>query len=207
MGRYVALLRGINVGGKNLIRMADLAACFEAQGLRDVVTYIQSGNVLFSASDAKASGLTRRIEEALSEAFDYEARVVLRSHAQMHQIVARAPKGFGAEPAKHRYDVIFVKEPLTAAEAIEGVPTKEGVDRAHAGPGVLYFSRLISKASQSRLARVASMPIYRHLTIRNWNTTTKLLEMMSADGAPPAKSAGAPKRRTATRSSSRTRPD
>jgi uncharacterized protein (DUF1697 family) len=207
MGRYVALLRGINVGGKNLIRMTELKACFEAQGLRDVVTYIQSGNVLFSTPDAKASELTRRIETALSKTFDYEARVVVRSRAQMHEIVARAPKGFGAEPAKYRYDVIFVKEPLTAAKAIEGVPTREGVDRAHVGPGVLYFSRLISKATQSRLAKVVSMPIYQHLTIRNWNTTTKLVALVSAEAASPAKSAGAPKRRTATRSSSTARTD
>lgn len=189
MGRWVALLRGINVGGKNVIRMTDLKACFEARGLRDVVTYIQSGNVLFSAPDADASKLTRRIEKALGETFDYDARVVLRSRAQMREIAARAPKGFGAEPAKHRYDVIFVREPLTAAEVFEKLPTKEGVDRAHAGPGVLYVSRLISKATQSRLAKVVSMPIYEHLTIRNWNTTTKLVEMMSTEAPPAAKPA------------------
>mgnify|MGYP001106615676 CR=1 FL=1 len=200
MGRYVALLRGINVGGKNLIRMADLKACFEARGFGDVVTYIQSGNVIFSAPDGDASKLVRRIEAALGKAFDYEARVVLRSFAQMREIVTRAPKGFGSEPAKHRYDVIFVREPLTAAEVMDVLPTKEGVDRAHVGPGVVYVSRLVAKATQSRLSRIVSMPVYAHLTIRNWNTTSKLFEMMSAgalEPAKPAKSAGAPKRRAA----------
>ena len=52
--------------------------------------------------------------------------------------------------------------------------------QAHAGPGVLYFSRLISKASQSRLSKIVSSPIYKSVTIRNWNTTTKLLQMMDA---------------------------
>lgn len=59
------------------------------------------------------------------------------------QIVTRAPEGFGDHPAKYRYDVIFLKEPLTASAALKSVPTKQGVDRAHAGSGVLYFSRLI----------------------------------------------------------------
>ena len=76
---YVALLRGINVGGKNVIRMAALRSCFEAEGFRDVVTYIQSGNVVFRAPDSPPGDLTIRIEEMLASAFDYQARVVLRS--------------------------------------------------------------------------------------------------------------------------------
>ena len=58
------------------------------------------------------------------------------------------------------------------------MPTKTGVDAAHAGKGVLYFSRLTSRASQSRLNKIISLPIYQSMTIRNWNTTTKLLELM-----------------------------
>jgi uncharacterized protein (DUF1697 family) len=174
---YVALLRGINVGGKNLIKMPTLKACFEAGGFDDVVTYIQSGNVLFRAPGS-GSALARRIEKMLSKTFEYRASVVLRSHAQMRSIVERAPKGFGADPAAYRYDVIFLKEPLTASAALKKVPTREDVDEVYAGRGVLYFSRLISRAAQSHLSRVVSMPIYQSMTIRNWNTTTKLLRMM-----------------------------
>ena len=63
---------------------------------------------------------------------------------------------------------------------MQSVTTKEGVDQAFAGKGVLYFSRLISRAAQSRLARIITMPVYQSMTIRNWNTTTKLLSMMEA---------------------------
>jgi uncharacterized protein (DUF1697 family) len=69
--------------------------------------------------------------------------------------------------------------PLTATKALKQVPTKGGVDQVASGPGALYFSRLTSKATQSRLSRVVSMPIYQSMTIRNWNTTTKLLQMMT----------------------------
>lgn len=177
MNQYVALLRGINVGGKNLIKMTELKLCFEEQGLQNVVTYIQSGNVLFNA-DGSATELTPLIEKALSETFGYQASVVLRSSKQMRNIVQRAPAGFGDEPDEYRYDVIFLKEPLTAEAAIKSVPTREGVDEAHAGTGVLYFSRLISKAAQSQMNRIISLPIYKSMTIRNWNTTTRLLGLM-----------------------------
>lgn len=178
--RYVALLRGINVGGKNLIRMADLTSCFQGHGFEDVATYIQSGNVVFGHGGSSLGELTDRIEQMLAENFDYEASVVLRSRTQMRTVVERAPAGFGDEPAKYRYDVIFLKAPLTARTAMKSVLTKEGVDQAHAGSGVLYFSRLTSRATQSRLSRIVSMPVYRSMTIRNWNTTTKLLSMLRA---------------------------
>ena len=180
MTRFVALLRGINVGGNNLIRMPELKSCFEKQGLRDVVTYIQSGNVLFSAPAAGGAKLTSQLEHTLARTFNYKATLVLRNRRQMEDIVGRAPARFGEAPASYRYDVIFLKEPLTAAVAIETVPVKDGVDEVCTGPGVLYFSRLVSKAAESRLSRVVSLPIYKSMTIRNWNTTTKLTEMMTA---------------------------
>ncbi|HLO29524.1 MAG TPA: DUF1697 domain-containing protein [Anaerolineales bacterium] len=174
----MALLRGINVGGKNLIKMIELKACFEALGFEHVSTYIQSGNVLFSADKSDQARLTGLVEKALSTTFNYESRVVLRSQSQMKEIIAGAPKGFGGDPATYRYDVIFLKEPLTAAQAMKSVSAREGVDQASAGKGVLYFSRLISRASQSYLTRIITMPVYQNMTIRNWNTTLKLLNLM-----------------------------
>jgi uncharacterized protein (DUF1697 family) len=157
MGRYVALLRGINVGGNNIIRMADLRACLEADGFDDVRTYSQSGNVVFTASGSAAT-LTARLERTLSKEFGYEATVAVRSARQLRAIVDGAPKGFGADPERYRSDVIFLMPPLTPARAIADVPTREGVDRAWTGPGVLYFDRLTARASQSRLSKIVSLP-------------------------------------------------
>jgi uncharacterized protein (DUF1697 family) len=178
-GTYVALLRGINVGGKNLIGMPDLKAAFEDLGLQSVSTYIQSGNVIFrTGRDQKR--LTRMIEEDLADRFSYPARLVLRSAHQMRSIVSRAPPDFGSDPESFRYDVIFLRESLTAAEALKSVRARDGVDQAFAGDGVLYFSRLISRAAQSHLSRIVGLPIYQEMTIRNWNTTTKLSSLMQA---------------------------
>jgi uncharacterized protein (DUF1697 family) len=179
--RYVALLRGVNVGGKNPVPMADLRACFEGMGFSDVRTYIQSGNVLFASAEPDRAAMTSRIEEALSQAFTYRSVVVVRSHDEVKAVVERAPEGFGSDAAAYLYDVVFLKPPLTADEAMGSVETREGVDRAFAGEGVLYMERLRSRATQSRLNRIASVPAYQFMTIRNWNTTTKLLGLMEPE--------------------------
>ena len=176
--QYLVLLRGINVGGKNIIKMADLKASFEEMGFSNVVTYIQSGNVVVQSAETDKAALTTRIEKGLSKRFNFEAKVVMIAQKELAGIVKSAPEGFGKEEKKFRYDVIFLKEPLTPKAAMESVKVREGVDTAHAGKQVLYFSRLISRASQSYLTKIIGMPVYQNMTIRNWNTTTKLLTLM-----------------------------
>lgn len=179
--QYLALLRGINVGGNNIIKMADLKACFESLGLTDVVTYIQSGNVIFKSAEKDKAKLTKMIEAGLSKRFNYEARLVVISYKQLKQTVDDAPRGFGKELDKFKYDVIFLKEPLTAKEAMKSVSMKEGVDNGSSGKDVLYFSRLTARASSSHLTKIIGMPVYQNMTIRNWNTTTKLLALMGKE--------------------------
>ena len=111
-----------------------------------------------------------------SKRFNYQSRVVLISTEHLHRIITSAPETFGAEPEEYKYNVFFLKEPLTAEKAIESIRTKEGIDRIYAGDGVLYLSQLKSRASQSELTKIIGTPIYKEITIRNWNTTTKLLE-------------------------------
>jgi uncharacterized protein (DUF1697 family) len=170
-GCYLALLRGINVGGHNTIKMTDLKACFHDIGCADVATYIQSGNVVFRSDDKSVAHLMEIIERTLSERFTYTSRVVAG-------VVERAPGGFGEHADQYRYDVMFLRKPLTAVQAMKVIRLKEGVDTVHRGKGVLYFSRLIAKAAQSHLAKLVALPAYQSMTIRNWNTTTRLLALM-----------------------------
>ena len=173
----MALLRGINVGGKNIVRMADLRAAFEHAGHEAVGTYIQSGNVLFE-SDGPPTAQERDIETMLEGTFGLSLVVVVRSHRQLRNVVTRAPDGFGAAPDIHHSDVIFLKAPLTSRQALQAVELRDGVDQAWPGAGVLYFSRLSERLSQSRMSRIASTPQYQTLTIRNWRTTTRLLSLL-----------------------------
>lgn len=176
--RQVALLRGINVGGNNIIKMLALRESFEAMGHGEVVTYIQSGNVVFTAKSADKAKLTTSIEKALSTTFGYESKIVIVSAKELARVVDEAPPGFGKQPTLYRYDVMFVKEPMTTKEALAQVSAKPGVDDVHAGKHALYFRRLIAKATQSHLSKIVGKPVYKSLTVRNWNTTMKLRAMV-----------------------------
>ena len=173
---YLVLLRGVNVGGKSIVKMADLREALEAMGLSDVSTYIQSGNALFRAPRQRRGELAKRIESELSRRFGWELKAVVLTRAQLERVVTGAPPGFGVDT--HRCDVIFLRAPLTAKRAMAVVETREGIDGAWTGPGVLYYSRLAEKASGSRLSRVVALPEYQNMTIRSWGTTTKLLALM-----------------------------
>ena len=177
--QYLALLRGINVGGNNIIKMVDLKACFESIGFTDVVTYIQSGNILFKSEEQDNIKLTKKIENKLSDSFNYKSKIVLVTYNQLETIIKNAPGTFGVKPDEFRYNILFLKYPLTSEEAIKSVKIKEGIDNAYSGKDVLYFSQLISKAGQSYLTKIISHPVYQNMTIRNWNTTTKLFGLMN----------------------------
>ena len=88
-------------------------------GCSQVETYIQSGNVVFSSRQRSKARLTETIEKALHDAFSYDARVVVVSANELERVVAQAPAGFGKKAGRYRYDVLFVKEPLTTSEALE----------------------------------------------------------------------------------------
>jgi len=94
MKRHIALLRGINVGGNNIVKIADLKTCFEEMGFINVLTYSQSGHVLFDSNENDQLKLTQQIEKALSERFGYSSKVVLLSQQALIQIINATPEGF-----------------------------------------------------------------------------------------------------------------
>ncbi len=103
---------------------------------------------------------------------------MVRSHRQLANIVESAPDGFGTDRDTYLSDVVFLKAPMTSSQAMRVVELRDGVDRAWAGTGVLYVERLAERASQSRLSRLVGTPQYQRMTIRNWSTTTRLLELL-----------------------------
>jgi len=177
MPAYVALLRGLNVGGRNLVGMADLASCFVAAGYADVSTYIQSGNVLFTTDATDGRALETEVERTLEARLEKPVLAVIRSRDELAEILAAAPAGHGSQAL--RSDVLFLKHPLGPEEVLAQMPElRGGVDQVAAGPGVVYFSRLAARATETRFARFMGMPVFRQITMRNWRTTTRLLEMM-----------------------------
>ena len=176
--RYVALLRGINVGGRNLIAMAALREAFEADGHRAVSTYIQSGNVLFE-SEAPRQSLEARIETMLEARLGKAITVVVRSRPQLRAVVDKAPPGFGEEPAKYHSDVLFLKPSLSSRQVMRTVQLQDEVDQLWAGTGVVYFARLSERLAESRISKFVSTPEYQLVTMRSWTTTVRLRDLIT----------------------------
>jgi len=177
MRRYVALLRGINVGGRNKVAMADLREAFAIHGFAAVATYIQSGNVLFESA-APPRSLETAIEAMLAEELSIQIMVVVRSRDQMSSVVGHAPAGYGSQPDRYHSDAVFLKPPLTPAHLMTLVELRDGVDRAWPGSGMVYFQRLSARRSQSRLSRIMGTSEYANMTIRSWRTTLELLKRL-----------------------------
>jgi uncharacterized protein (DUF1697 family) len=176
MTRYVALLRGINVGGKNLVAMKDIIACVEGAGYSDVTTHAQSGNLLLTAKPG-ARALEKALEQLFTKHLGITLVVVVRSRDELAATIDAAPANHGS--ADLRSDVFFLKHPLTAKAALAEVPElREGVDSIAAGPGALYFSRVKARATKTRIQTFMAKPIFKQITVRTWGTVTKLLELL-----------------------------
>jgi uncharacterized protein (DUF1697 family) len=173
------LLRGVNVGGKNKVPMAELRTVLEGLGFENVSTYIASGNV-FLDSESSASKVAEKIEAALPKAFKLDTellRVRVLTRAELEAVVKRRPKGFGDEPSKYHSDAIFLMG-IDAGDAMAVFSPREGVDMVWPGDGVIYSQRLSAKRTKSRLGRIVGTLPYKSMTIRSWRTTLALLELL-----------------------------
>lgn len=177
MRTHLALLRGINVGGRNAVGMADLVSCFQDAGFADASTHAQSGNVLFSAPSNRS--LEAHLQDALEKRFGLPILTIVRSRDELAAIVDAAPSDHGSREL--RSEVFFLKHPLIADEALAEMPAlREGVDAVAAGPGVIYFSRVKALARKTRITGFMSLPVFKQMTVRTWGTTTRLLELLDA---------------------------
>ena len=174
---YLVLLRGINAGGKNVIKMNELKILFEEMGFTDVKTYIQSGNVMFLDYENDQIKIQKKIEKTLFKKLNYKINIRILTFSEINEIVNNKPEGFG-EDNENKYDVIYLIKPLETKDAIKEIKTKDGVDKIFEGKNVLYISRLIKNLNKSHFSKIIDTPIYQNITIRNWNTTRKLYELM-----------------------------
>jgi uncharacterized protein (DUF1697 family) len=172
---YVALLRGINVGGKALVDMKQLKATFEAAGLGNVKTYINSGNVVFTGGGKDRSRLRRKIERAIADDFALDVTVVLRDTDELRAVVDALPKSW-TNDTKHKCDVFFSDE-FTSAKSIELLPLTKGIEETRFVRGAILCRIPREKQSKSRLTRLVGTDLYKRMTARNCNTARKLYEL------------------------------
>jgi uncharacterized protein (DUF1697 family) len=176
--RYVVLLRGINVGGRNKVPMPALRDHLSSD-FENVRTYIQSGNVLLE-SHLSAGEVATHAERRLPTAFDLDSeliRVLALDATAYLEVIAGAPPGFGTQPEMYRYDVGFYVG-VTAADVEPHMSVNPDVDEVTCGERAFYYRRISALASRTRLTRIMSTPVYASLTLRNWRTAMSLAEML-----------------------------
>jgi uncharacterized protein (DUF1697 family) len=177
---WVALLRGVNVGGRNLMKMPALKACLEDEGFDRVETFIQSGNIVFRTARTSVSRLTVQLENAIERTFGISSRVVVVSRDRLKTVIDEAPAAWRSRSDLRR-NIAFLRPPVTAAAALREVDARPGVDTVDAGKGVLYMTTTLRDAAKSRLPKIVTKPVYREMTIRTCGTCQKILALMEKD--------------------------
>jgi len=172
---YLALLRGINVGGKNVIKMDLLKEIFEKMGFFDVKTYIQSGNVLFKYNEMEKDKLIRKIEKTLFKNTNYEIMVLVMTLPDFEKIIKDIPEEF-ENIEKYTYDVLFLMDKLNPNEIMKKIKIVEGEDKIFEGKKALYVKRLSEKLTGSYIVR--ALKISPNITVRNLKVTKELYELM-----------------------------
>ncbi len=175
---YVALLRGINVGGNNKLPMKDLAALFEKAGCSDVVTYIQSGNVVFHAEPGLAKGIAALLQKAILKAHKIDVPVIVRSAAELRKIAAKHPHMAPGAELKALHVAFLAQRPTRRPRWPAWIRRGSPQDVFSVKGSEVYIryslaglakSKLNNQYLDSRLGTVSTM--------RNWNTVLKLLEL------------------------------
>ena len=173
----VALLRGVNVGGKNMIRMSSLKESFERLGFGDVATYINSGNIIFKTQEGDARKLERSIEGMLSSEYELECKVVVRSLSEMADLVKSLPETWDGD-GRWKYNVIFLRHSIDSENILDGLKPERDIEQIVYRTGTLLWSARISDLSRTGMHKLPGQKLFQEMTVRNTNTTKKLYELM-----------------------------
>jgi uncharacterized protein (DUF1697 family) len=174
---YVALLRGINVGGNNMIRMSSLKASFEQMGFTDVSTYINSGNIIFKTKEDDARRLESDIEKMLRKEYELDCKVVVRSFAEIATLIKSLPKIWNSD-TDWKYNVIFLRHSIDSKKILESLHPKPDIEQITYHPGTLLWCARTKDVTRSAMVKLPGQKIYQDMTVRNLNTTRKLFDLM-----------------------------
>lgn len=177
---HLALLRGINVGGKHRVPMGDLRASFENAGMADVSTYINTGNVLFTAPDGSPPPeLATRLERRLAEDFGFPIPVLVVTGSDLVAVASAIPSSWANDDTQ-KSDVIFLFPELHGPDALTHFPVKPGIDEVIYESGAVIWRVARQDQPRTGLVTVVGTALYRRCTIRNVNTVRKLAALAAA---------------------------
>ena len=175
MQTYIALFRGINVGGHHLLPMKELKLVLEKSGCDDVQTYIQSGNVVFRSTSANVARLTERLATAISNSHGFEPRVFVLTRARLEQAAAANPFPEAEREPKSVHLFFLNEDPKRPdLKSLEALKTKS--ERFELKRGIFYL-HTPEGFGRSKLAGSAEKLLGVEATARNWRTVRTLVEM------------------------------
>lgn len=170
---YVAFLRGVNVGGKGIVSMAAIKEALVALGLSDVRTYINSGNVIFTARASDTQRLTARIEKALEQHTGMAIKVLVMDHKSLKNLIDAIPRDWVDDKTMRTYVLLLWKE-IDDRTILDRLPVNPGIDELRYAPGAVVWRVDRENVSRSRMNRLVGTPTYKQITIRSANTMRKL---------------------------------
>jgi uncharacterized protein (DUF1697 family) len=173
---YVALLRGVNVGGNSIISMTKLKESLVKAGFKNVSTYINSGNVLFTSEDKNVRKLEKKMEAILTKNHKINSRVIIRSLSDIASLVKQLPSSWNNK--LWRYNVMFLSHKIDSKSLLKTFQPKPKIESVKYVPGALLWAAEFKNISKTQMMKINRMSIYKEMTVRNPNTTKKLHELM-----------------------------
>ena len=179
---YVALLRGINVGGNNKINMKQLKETFEQAGMLDVVTYINSGNIIFADHQERANAnveISHVLEQAIAADFGLQIRVMVRNMNEIQSVIQALPAEWANDDTA-KSDVLFLWDEINEPSVLDKLPIKPEIGTLIYVPGAILYSVSKELVTKSGMSKLIGSKVYKYMTVRNVNTTRKIYELMQA---------------------------
>jgi len=176
---YAALLRGINVGGNNKVDMKKLKISFESLGLEQVVTYINSGNVIFKTDSDDINQITNRIEAKILADFGFAVKVLVRPQSDFEKICKVVPQDW-INNDQMKCDVLFLWDEIKSPETIKMLNLVTNIDTVLYESGAIIWSVERENYAKSAMQKFIKSPVYPKMTARNINTARKILEIMNS---------------------------
>lgn len=175
---YVALLRGINVGGKNKMAMPRLKRTFEEVGLTDVTTYINSGNVIFKDSRRKPATIISALEKAIEQDFGFQIKLLIRDLAAIRKTIKALPDSWTNDNSM-KCDVMFLWDGFDRKDILDDLKIKPDIEDVVYVPGAIIWRVDRPNVTRSGMIKLVGTELYKGMTIRNCNTVRKLAELMT----------------------------
>lgn len=174
----MALLRGVNVGGKAKVNMAELKSAMSLAGFTDVVSYINSGNLIFNSEKTDTLQLSSEIEKIIHNCFKLDIDTVVLSRNEWTAIVESSPDWWGHDISR-KHNLIIMLRPYDVDAVMQAIGVlKPKIESVEPGSGVVYQSLSLKDFGKTTSGKLATNPIYKRITIRNYNTAIKLLELL-----------------------------